>query len=128
MQDSPRLQSNDWLGVLLDINDDGMVQQGEIIVQSIDEEIIKYIEKQEMIDTSVDLLHYWFRRRNELPLLSMIARNILVIPASSSEIERKFSSFNSLDIITKKRNRLKKETVKDLMIVVELICKRRVSK
>ena len=72
MQASSRLQSNDWLCVLLDSNDDGTVQQGEIIFKSIDVEIIEYIEKQEMIDISVDLLHYWFGRRNELPLLSRI--------------------------------------------------------
>ena len=69
---------------------------------SIGEEIKEFLEITTDFRPVDDLLAWWFNRRMEFPLLSRVARNILVISGSSNEVERLFSRFNSLDIVTKK--------------------------
>ena len=66
-----------------------------------------------------DPLQWWGLKSDKFPLLSDIARRILVIPASSSECERHFSAFNARHIITAQRNTLYPETVEALSIVLE---------
>ena len=70
-------------------------------------------------------LIWWFGQRKKLPLLPSVARNIFVIPGSSSEIERRFSRFNSLDIVTKKRNKMTPQTISDLMMFYEYTNKKK---
>ena len=48
-----------------------------------------------------------------------MAQYIFVLPATSSEVERMFSKMNPKNIITKKRNRLKSNTVEAIMLVGE---------
>ena len=88
---------------------------------SIGEELAEYEDLETTLKPDDDILKFWFKRRKQFPLFSGIVMDIFVIPAGSSEIERRFSHFNSLNIITKKRNRLKKETVQDIMFVAENI-------
>ena len=73
-------------------------REGNGIKSSIGEEIKEFLEITTDFRPVDDLLVWWFNRRIEFPLLSRVARNILAIPESSSETERLFSHFNSLDI------------------------------
>jgi len=58
----------------------------------------------------VNLLEWWKQNANKYLILSILARNYLVIPATLAAIERIFSFSNN--IITKLRNRLYLDTVK----------------
>ena len=57
----------------------------------------------------IDLIRWWWARREAYPILSKLAIDILSIPAMSAEPERVFSSTKKL--ITDERNRLGDETV-----------------
>ena len=59
-----------------------------------------------------DILSWWKSMSTQFPRLSKTAKYYLCIPATSTTSERSFSIAN--DIITKKRNRLKPETVEKL--------------
>ena len=93
------------------------------LLNDIDDEIDMYTQNQLSFKVKEDLLYWCYINRNIYPILSSIARNVHVIPARSSEIERRFSRFNSLNIVTKKRNRMKGDTVENLMIYSETLKK-----
>ena len=59
-----------------------------------------------------DILSWWKSMSTQFPRLSKTVKYYLCIPATSTTSERSFSIAN--DIITKKRNRLKPETVEKL--------------
>jgi hypothetical protein len=42
-----------------------------------------------------DIISWWYHKRHVLPLLSSVARSLMVIPASSSKSKRNFSKFNA---------------------------------
>ena len=66
-------------------------------------------------------MFWWYKNINVFPILSSVARNVLVILASSSEIERRFSRYNFLKIVTKKINRMKTNNVENLMSYSEYL-------
>jgi adenylate kinase len=64
-----------------------------------------------------NVLKWWKRHENILPLLSNIAKKVLAIPASSAKSERVFSTGGN--VVTKKRNRLAPKKVEELIIIAE---------
>ena len=60
-------------------------------------------------------LDYWRLHQFKYPVLSLIARRYLAIPATSAPIERTFSIGSN--IISKSRNRLEPETVKRIVLL-----------
>ncbi|PTB34694.1 hypothetical protein M441DRAFT_155144, partial [Trichoderma asperellum CBS 433.97] len=60
-------------------------------------------------------LEYWKINNNKFPLLSILTRRYLTIPATSAAIESVFSISNN--IITKSRNRLKPILVKEIILL-----------
>ena len=82
-------------------------------------EIVKYEKFSKIFPLHMEIINYWFNQGKEFPLLSIIAKNVFIIPASSSEIERRFSQFNSMNVVSKKRNRLNKDRVDEIMMMLE---------
>ena len=60
-------------------------------------------------------MEYWKINNNRFPLLSILARCYLAIPATSAAIESVFSISNN--IITKSRNRLEPSLVKEIILL-----------
>lgn len=58
-------------------------------------------------------LVYWRSNQNRFKTLAKMARDFLAIPAASVPIEQVFSQAG--DLITKKRNRLGQQTIKEIM-------------
>jgi hypothetical protein len=58
-------------------------------------------------------LQYWLANKDKYPVLSLIARKYLQIPATSAPSERFFS--NGALIINKLRNRLNKDTFEKII-------------
>ena len=118
----------DWMNdsensFITDHDENDIQAPNKNLLEDIDDEIDRYTQNQLSFKVKEDLLYWWYKNRNIYPILASIARNVLVIPASSSEIERRFSRFNSLNIVTKKRNRMKGDTVENLMIYSETLKK-----
>ncbi|CAF3826826.1 unnamed protein product [Rotaria sp. Silwood1] len=63
------------------------------------------------------LLDFWRTNETKLPLLSAIAKRILVIQGSSSESERHFSSGGN--IVSERRSRASASTVESLVVLRE---------
>jgi len=61
------------------------------------------------------MINWWFNRRNEYPILSLIALNLAAAPLESSDLERKFS--DALNIFIDKCNSLNPNTIKALMLL-----------
>ena len=59
--------------------------------------------------TIKDVRAWWIGQKAHFPDLSLMALDVLAIPATSAEIERVFSSAGQL--ITDRRNRLKDATI-----------------
>ena len=68
-------------------------------------------EKAQPRDTNI--LSYWKLKQAEYPTIARMARDHLAIPATSTASERVFSQGG--DIVTKKRNRLALETIRELL-------------
>ena len=68
---------------------------------------------------SFDPFKWWGEQHVQYPLLSDIARRVLVITISSAECERHFSAFNARHIIMGQRNMMFPETVQAISIVLE---------
>lgn len=66
---------------------------------------------------SLMLLDFWRTNERNLPLLSTIAKRILVIQGSSSESERHFSAGGA--IVAENRNRASATTVESLIVLRE---------
>jgi len=60
-------------------------------------------------------LNWWKINVKEYPILSLIAQNLLSIPASSQPVESLFSKAS--DVITKKRSRLNPDLINNIMII-----------
>jgi hypothetical protein len=67
------------------------------------------------------LLEFWRTHQARLPLLSTIAKRILVIQGSSSESERHFSAGGM--IVSEKRSRASADTVESLIVLRESFIK-----
>jgi hypothetical protein len=79
-----------------------------------EEEYITYL-KEAPISQKNTPLDYWKSNNTRFPILSILARRYLAIPATSASIESTFSIGNN--IITKSRNRLSSTIVKELILL-----------
>ena len=66
---------------------------------------------------NVDVLDWWRKHEDVLPLLARIARKVLAIPSSSAKSERVFSTGGN--VVTNKRGRLDPKKVEELVIICE---------
>ena len=82
----------------------------------IEKDLDKY-EQYSLAPSDVDILQWWKKHEEVLPILSQIAKQVLSIPASSAKSERVFSTGGN--IVTKKRNRLNPKLVETLIIIKE---------
>ena len=62
-----------------------------------------------------DILEWWKNKQETYPILSIMARKWLAIPATTGSIERNFNT--SGNIITKQRNRLSGKRIKELLLL-----------
>ena len=69
------------------------------------------------LNKTVNVLLWWKRHQNVLPILSKLSRMVLSIPASSAKSERVFSTGGN--IVTIKRTRLNPKKVEELIIIKE---------
>lgn len=82
--------------------------------------IRKEMERYENFSTAaktVNILKWWKRMANALPILSEFARSVLAIPASSAKSERVFS--RGSNIVTIKRTRLNPKKVEEILVIGE---------
>ena len=79
------------------------------------------LHKANAVRIIIDPLVWWGEQKYSFPILSHVARAILVISASSAELERHFSRAGR--IACKDRNRLKDDAVKSSVIYYEGIRK-----
>jgi hypothetical protein len=85
-------------------------------------EMDKYLSMNVPTDMNIDnmegeILKWWNKNRDELPLLAELAREYLCIPASSAPSERLFS--HAGNIVTDTRHSLDSENVSKLLFVKE---------
>lgn len=66
-------------------------------------------------DDRDDLLHFWREQENLLPNLSILAKKILCIPASSAAVERTFSSAGV--VVSQRRTSIKPSLVNDIILI-----------
>ena len=78
-------------------------------------EVTEYFKESTISNKDFNPLDYWKQNTYRFPILSILARRYLAIPATSASIERVFSIGS--DIITKRRNRLLSNTVKQLILL-----------
>ena len=79
------------------------------------EEYTDYLKESPISNKDINPLDYWKQNSYRFPVLSILARRYLAIPATSAPIERIFSVSNN--IITKSRNRLLPNTIKQLILL-----------
>ena len=72
-------------------------------------EVNNYFDSLESLGDDADPLDCWLAQKSICPLLSFIAVDILIVPASSAPVERTFSSAG--ESTTGKRNRLSNHTL-----------------
>lgn len=75
---------------------------------------IREYEALEIEASSVDILKWWAIHAAKLPNLSMLARFIFAIPASSSAPEQNFSTAGY--VVSERRTRLSPSTVEGILI------------
>ena len=102
--------------------------------QSNEDEVDRELEKLLLEDdTDDDPLVWWRANAKRFPILSVVARMYLCVPASSAPSERTFSKLNV--VVTKRRNRLKVKNIEALQpsshgsswhsVLVASVCVRR---
>jgi hypothetical protein len=79
-----------------------------------EDEYISYITEN-TISSKINPLEYWKNNEYKYPILAILARRFLAIPATSASIESTFSI--ATNIITKNRNRLLPMTAKRLILL-----------
>ena len=90
---------------------------GPSLTQMQTDEISCYLDsiRTPQASPDVDLFQWWLDNKKKFPNLFKIARKYLGIPATSTPSERLFSDTSNQ--ITSKRNRLKPETVSELLFL-----------
>ena len=79
------------------------------------------LQQPDAVRSVFDPLLWWGQQRYSFPILSCLARQLLVIPASSAESERHFSGAGR--IARKDRNRLKDDAVESTVVYYEAVRK-----
>jgi hypothetical protein len=77
-----------------------------------DEEVERYFEIA-LEDSEIDMIQWWSTHKTSFPHLYRMAFDILNVPATSVPSEQIFSKAG--DVITKKRNRLSKDSIQAIM-------------
>ena len=95
-----------------DDDDDDIFISRNIIEE---EEYTEYIKESVISNKDINPLDFWKQNTYRFPILSTLARRYLAIPATSASIERVFSISNN--IITKSRNRLFPDTIKQFILL-----------
>ena len=75
----------------------------------------KYLSDPGDIQPDCQILEYWRQQARVFPLLAMVARNMLAIPASNTTSERAFSVAGR--VLEPRRCLLDPSTVEDLMLL-----------
>ena len=83
-------------------------------INPVDKEFSKY-ELYSLAPPSVDILEWYKKHQDTLPLLSRLAMTVLTIPCSSAKSERVFSCAGNF--VTPKRNKLGLKKIEDLVII-----------
>lgn len=77
------------------------------------EEVTKYLQMKVQVNT--DILIWWKDHSSALPGLSVVARQVLAIPAASAASERSFSAAGNT--ITSRRTSLDPDNVDNILFV-----------
>lgn len=95
-----------------------VAQPAEVQLENAKKKLRDEIDKFKVIsriDRSNSLLDWWRLNEGTYPILSRVARALLCIPVADAEVERVFSAAGL--IVTKRRNRLKSDTISKLLFV-----------
>ena len=81
------------------------------------DEVQRYLQAHFTVDQCQDdtVLQFWKDQRFTFPFLSMLARSVLCVPASSASSERAFSSAGR--VLEARRNRLNPGTVDSILFL-----------
>ena len=79
------------------------------------------LQQPDAVRSVFDPLLWWGQQSYNFPILCCLARQLLVIPASSAESERHFSGTGY--IARKDRNRLKDDAVESTVVFYEAVRK-----
>ena len=80
------------------------------------DEVQRYIQSHfSLEECNEDLLGFWRAHNHDFPLLSILARAVLCIPATSASSERAFSSAGR--VLEARRNRLNPDTVDAILFL-----------
>jgi len=98
------------------------------MMAEVDEELRRYhsisdvnLKQAHAVRSIFDPLLWWGEQRYSFPVLSILAKQFLVLPASSAESERHFSAAGR--IARKDRNRLKDDAVESCVVYYEAVRK-----
>ena len=105
-------------------SDSGARKKSSNLTAEVNEELRRYssitgvnLKQAHAVRSIFDPLLWWGEQRYSFPVLSCLARQFLVVPASSAESERHFSGAGR--IARKDRNRLKDDAVESSVVYYE---------
>ena len=104
---------------VFDLN--SMLQQQRAAINDVSplaKDISEYLSFPEALEDTNPLI-WWKANEGSLPVLSKLARRLLILPASSAPSERVFSKVN--EVVDKKRNRLAPSTTEQLIFLESAI-------
>ncbi|CAF3375517.1 unnamed protein product [Rotaria sp. Silwood2] len=104
----PSNGSNDILSECYD-------QPSAAVVIAANDEFKRYLQSTDTLVDNEDLLTFWKQQKDLYPIIYSIARDILIIPASNTAVERLFSA--SGRTVTDTRTRLSGEKLDKLMFI-----------
>jgi len=86
--------------------------------QNINNEFENYLNDETKLKKNDDLFQYWSKHRHIYPILYTIAKDILIIPATNTCVERLFSA--SGNAVTETRTRLNADKLNKLMFLKKI--------